>query len=66
MLIQAGENEVLLDDARILADQLKASGVNVTLEIWEEMFHVWHYFARYLSEGRQAIEQISDFIRAHA
>lgn len=65
VLIQAGENEVLLDDARILAGKLEKDNVRVQLEIWDEMFHVWHYFARYLSEGRQAIRKIGDFVQAH-
>lgn len=66
MLIQTGEHEVLLDDARILAKRLNSVGAEVQLEIWEEMFHVWHYFARYLSEGRQAIKKIGNFIKLYS
>lgn len=66
MLIQTGKNEVLLDDARILAEKLQKSGVAVDLEVWDGMFHVWHYFAKYLLEGQQAIQKIGDFVRTHA
>ncbi len=66
VLIQTGEHEVLADDSKILAKKLKAAGVEVQMEIWEEMFHVWHYFARYLSQGRQAIQHIGDFIKTHS
>jgi len=66
LLIQTGENEVLLDDSKILAAKLTLSRVNVHLEIWEEMFHVWHYFAKYLSKGRQAIEGIGRFIKTYS
>jgi monoterpene epsilon-lactone hydrolase len=66
MLIQAGENEVLLDDSNILAQKIKDSKGNVTLEIWDEMFHVWHYFAKYLSQGKAAIEGIGRFIKQHS
>ena len=62
MLIQAGSNEVLEDDAVMLADKARQSGVKAELEIWDSMFHVWHYFARYLPEGRKAIERIGSFI----
>lgn len=65
LLIQTGEHEVLLDDSKILSKKLKDAGAIVQLEIWEEMFHVWHYFARYLSEGKQAINHIGDFIKKY-
>ena len=63
-LIQVGENEILLDDATRLAEKIRQAGGSVELEIWDEMFHVWHYFARYLSEGRQAIARIGDFLNS--
>ncbi|MBC2704883.1 alpha/beta hydrolase [Desulfobacula sp.] len=66
VLIQAGENEVLVDDSKILSKKLIDAGATVQLEIWKGMFHVWHYFARYLSEGRQAIEQIGNFIKKYS
>nr|NJM02565.1 alpha/beta hydrolase [Desulfobacula sp.] len=66
VLIQTGENEILLDDSKRLAQKLKAAGAMVDLEIWEDMFHVWHYFANYLSEGREAIQKIGTFVRKYA
>ena len=66
VLIQVGENEVLLDDSKILAQKLKSVGAVAELEIQEGMFHVWHYFAKYLSEGRQAVSRIGRFVRQHA
>lgn len=64
LLIQVGSWEVLLDDSVTLAARAKAARVEVTLEIWEEMFHVWHYFARYLDPARDAIDAIGGWIRA--
>ena len=66
LLIQTGEHEVLVDDSKILSKKLDEAGATVQLEIWEEMFHVWHYFAKYLSEGRQAIKHIGDFIKKYS
>ncbi len=66
LLIQTGEQEVLIDDSKILAENLTRSGVMVQLEIWKDMFHVWHYFAKYLSQGRQAIKQIGNFIKKYS
>jgi monoterpene epsilon-lactone hydrolase len=66
ILIQAGEHEILIDDSKILAKKLKKTGAHVELEIWEEMFHVWHYFSKYLPEGRKAIDNIGNFIKKHS
>ena len=66
LLIQTGELEVLVDDSKILSNKLNTAGATVQLEIWEGMFHVWHYFAKYLSEGRQAIHHIGNFIRKYS
>lgn len=63
LLIQVGTSEVLLSDAQRLAARAKAAGVDVTLEEWEEMIHVWHFFAFMLPEGQQAIERIGEFVR---
>jgi len=63
LLIQVGTDEVLLDDSTRLAARAKAAGVDATLEVWDEMIHVWHYFYPMLREGREAIARIGDFIR---
>jgi len=63
LLIQVGTAETLLDDSTRLAERARKAGVNVTLEPWEDMVHVWQVFAAILPEGQQAIERIGDFIR---
>jgi epsilon-lactone hydrolase len=65
LLIQVGTAEVLLDDATRIAERARAAGVEVSLEVWDDMIHVWQLFAPILPEGQQAIEHISAFIRAH-
>ena len=64
LLIHVGDDEVLLDDSVQLAEKARAAGVDVTLEVWPEMIHVWHWFFPMLDEGQQAIDRIGDFIRA--
>src|SRR5690606_25356705 len=63
VLVQVGTAETLLDDSTRLADRARAAGVDLTLEPWEDMFHVWHFFAGMLPEGQQAIDRIGDYIR---
>jgi monoterpene epsilon-lactone hydrolase len=65
MLIQVGTAEVLFDDSTRLAERARAAGVDVVLEPWEDMIHVWQYFAAMLPEGREAIERIGEFIIKH-
>ncbi|MGH9845534.1 MAG: alpha/beta hydrolase [Blastocatellia bacterium] len=64
LLIQVGEDEVLLDDSRRLAERVKEAGGDVTLEVWDGMIHVWHYFYPLLAEGSQAIARIGEFIKS--
>jgi epsilon-lactone hydrolase len=64
LLVQVGTAEILLDDATRLAERAKAAGVDVTLEIWDHMIHVWQSFADLLPEGRQAIERIGAYVEA--
>ena len=65
MLIQVGTSEILLDDAKRLAPHAKEADVEVLLETCDEMFHVWHFFASLLPEGREAIDHIGRFIRRY-
>ncbi|PON15916.1 alpha/beta hydrolase [Candidatus Entotheonella serta] len=65
LLIQVGTSETLYDDATRLAERAKAAGVQVTLESWDEMIHVWHLFAEALPEGQKAIDGIGAFLRQH-
>ncbi|MCR9243239.1 MAG: alpha/beta hydrolase [Rhodobiaceae bacterium] len=63
ILVQVGESEVLLSDSELLTQRLKATGVPVTLKIWPDMIHVWHWFGPILSEGRAATDEMASFIR---
>jgi acetyl esterase/lipase len=63
LLIQAGSAEILLDDATRIAERAKAAGVEVELEAWEDMVHVFQAFPM-LAEAGQAIEKIGAFVRA--
>ena len=65
LLIQVGTAEALLDDATRLAERAKSAGVDVVLEPWEDMIHVWQFFASMLPEGQQAIDRIGEFMREH-
>jgi acetyl esterase/lipase len=61
LLIQGGTEEVLLDDAMRTTEQARAAGVPVTLEIWEEMVHVFQLIP-FLPESKRAVAQIATFV----
>jgi len=63
ILIQVGERETLLDDATRMAGRLRAARVDVRIDIWDGMVHVWHFFAHQLDEGQQALDAAGAFIR---
>ena len=64
LLIQVGSEEVLLDDSTRLAERCEASGVEATLEIWDGMIHVWHWFGEYLEEAGSAVRRIGEYVSA--
>jgi acetyl esterase/lipase len=65
LLVQVGSEEILLDDARRLATRARTAGVAVEYQCWEQMFHVWQLYAPMLSEGRDAIASIGEFLGRH-
>jgi len=65
LLIQVGTEEVLLDDSRILDAQARKAGVDSTLEVWEDMIHVFQMFHPLLPEGKQALENCVRFLNKH-
>lgn len=62
LLIQVGTHELLHDDAITFAEKAANAGVDVELEIWEDMFHVWHAFAGFMPEADMALDNIAKFI----
>lgn len=62
ILVQIGENEVMLSDAIRLATHLAENRVRTSLEVWPNMFHVWPIFADILPEGEQALVSAVRFL----
>ena len=63
ILIQVGTAEILMDDSTRLAVAARSVGVDVTLELWDDMPHIWHIFAPMLDEGQQAIVKLGAWAR---
>jgi epsilon-lactone hydrolase len=62
LLVEVGTAEVLLDDARRLAERARAAGVDVTLFEGEDLIHVWHFFAGAVPEADEGVARVAGFI----
>jgi epsilon-lactone hydrolase len=62
--IQAGGSEMLIDMIRDYADRARSQGADVTLEVWENMIHVFQAFGDRQEECEKALGRIRDFIAA--
>jgi epsilon-lactone hydrolase len=65
LLIQAGSDEILLDDATRLAARAASSDVAVTLQVTPGVPHVFQGFAAVLDEGAAALASAGAFLRGH-
>jgi acetyl esterase/lipase len=63
LLVHVGTAETLLDDSTRFAPRARSADVDVTLDIWDDMIHVWHAFGAVLPESGQAIERIAAFLQ---
>jgi acetyl esterase/lipase len=63
MMLQAGEAEALLDDSVRVAERAKDAGVEVTLEVEDDMIHAYQAFAERFPVGQRAIDRLGAFIR---
>ena len=64
MLIQAGSNEILLDDSTRLAARAAAQDVAVILDVTPGVPHVFQSFAAVLEEGDLALDRVTEFLWA--
>jgi acetyl esterase/lipase len=62
-LIQAGGDEILLDDAGRMAEKMKDAGCRVDYQIWPGMPHVFQLLVPVLPEANAAVERIGAFVR---
>lgn len=62
MLIQVGSQEILLNDARRLAEKAREAGVAVTLQEFDKLWHVFQIHAGPLDAANRAVEQIAQFL----
>jgi len=63
LLIQVSEDEILRDDAIRFAWKANEAGVQVEMQKWKGLVHVWQLFWQYVPESKDAITQMATYIR---
>lgn len=63
LLVQAGSDEILVDDARLLAERARAAGVSVECQVFAGMWHNFQMFNRLVATAEEALEDIGWFVR---
>lgn len=64
LLIHAGEDEVLRSDALRVAELAREAGVDVQLEIYPRMWHVWQLYLS-LPEAERSLDEVANFLTSH-
>mgnify|MGYP001818785622 CR=1 FL=1 len=62
--IQVGDDEILLSDSTRLAENMQAAGLDVEIEIWPGMWHVFQLFIGKMPESRRAVRRIGAYLQA--
>ena len=60
--ITAGSSEILLDDARRMAEHLMDQGIDVTCVIEQDLPHVWPIFQGVIPEAGQTLAELTGWI----
>ena len=62
VFIQMGEKEILVEDAKLFMHNLKASGVECYLDLWQDMLYMFQMADEHLEEAHLAIKKIGKLI----
>lgn len=65
LLIQVGTDELLVDDSMRLAKKAENDNVDVTLQVYDKLWHVFHLSARLMPEAKSAVSEFAAFIAKH-
>jgi acetyl esterase/lipase len=65
LLVQAGSAEMLLDDSKGFAEKAHEAGVDVSLQVFKGMWHVFQAYGSSVTESGKAISEIGEFLKKH-
>lgn len=62
LLIQVATADRIMDDGIRIAKKAEKAGVEVSLQVWDDMIHVFQAFAVWAPESQEAIEAIGEYM----
>lgn len=65
LLVQVAAHEALAPQAVALARRARRAGVAVSLDVWDGLWHTWHYHLD-VPEAGLALDEAASFVLAHA
>lgn len=63
-LVMVGDREILLDDARRMKEPAEKGSMDLQIEVWPEMIHVWMAFGAFIPEGKKAFIRIDEWFQS--
>jgi acetyl esterase/lipase len=63
--VQVGKDETFYDDSTRFDSRARAAGVDVKLDAFDGVLHVWHFLAGIAPEADDAIARIGAFVASH-
>ena len=64
LLIHVGDYEILRDDSTRFAAKARAAGVDVTLRVWDGMWHVFQTLAARVPEARRSVDEVGAWVQS--
>lgn len=65
VLLQVGNTELLLDDARRMHEKIVAQGGTSRLTVYDDVVHGWQLLVPFVPEAAVALAEVADFVRLH-
>jgi len=65
MIFQASEDEILRDDSIRVAEHAKQAGIEVQIDTWPVVPHIWQILHAIVPEGRESLKLVTTFLRRH-
>ncbi|HEX3012808.1 MAG TPA: alpha/beta hydrolase fold domain-containing protein, partial [Methanobacterium sp.] len=63
IMIQVGSHELILDDVIKFYEKAVESEVEISFELWKDMFHSFQIFSSSIEEGQNALDNAGMYIR---
>ena len=63
-LFTTGTRDLLLSESARLSTAMRQAGVDVSLHVWEGMWHVFEFYPQ-LPEAQKSLCEVADFLNEH-